>query len=122
MREVILGNVPSKSNSYRIIKIGGRCSLGKTTQLKKYERDFELQCRLHKGKELEHFRCYVDFYYDSRRPDLDNGFKIFFDMLQKVNAIKNDNKCLEIHARKFLDKNNPRIEFELFAVEPKDNQ
>ena len=28
-------------------------------------------------------------------------------------AIKNDNRCVAINARKFIDKNNPRIEFTL---------
>ena len=36
--------------------------------------------------------------------------------LQRVKAIRNDNKCVKIVAEKFLDKEKPRIEFELCRV------
>ena len=49
--------------------------------------------------------------------DLDNHAKVVLDCLQKVGAIKNDNKCVKIVAEKFLDKVNPRIEFKLISVE-----
>ncbi len=114
MDEVIIGNVPSKSNSYRIIKIGPRYSLGKTKQLKDYEKSFIEQCVIYKDKNIEEeFEFFIDVYYDSRRPDLDNSLKIVLDCLQKVRAIKNDNKCIKIVARKFLDKNNPRIVYSI---------
>jgi Holliday junction resolvase RusA-like endonuclease len=38
------------------------------------------------------------------------------DCLQKVKAISNDNKCIKIVANKFLDKLNPRIEFEIKKI------
>ena len=43
MQEVIFGNVPSKSNSYKIIKIGNHCSMCKTPAVKKYEDNFYMQ-------------------------------------------------------------------------------
>lgn len=147
--EVILGNIPSKSNCYRIITIPGKgdpvecpdcdgsndvngpkcktCgglgvvdlpgdkhySLGKTYKLKKYERDFALQCRHYKNKMIDsEFTIEVDVYYPTRRSDLDNSLKILLDCLQKVvRAIKNDNKCMRIVANKKHDPANPRIEF-----------
>ena len=36
----IIGNVPSKSNCYKVIKLGNRCSLGKQAHLKTYEKSF----------------------------------------------------------------------------------
>lgn len=116
MKHIVYGNVPSKSNCYKIIKLGGRCSLAKNKDLKLYESAFGLQ--LPELKTIESaFGIIVEVYYDSRRPDLDNSLKIILDCLQQFGAIKNDNKCVEIAARKYLDKKNPRIEFELYETE-----
>ena len=105
----IYGQVPSKSNGYKIITISGHSSLAKTKALKDYERKFYLQCPL-RGEEIaEPFAIDMDVYYNSNRPDLDNSFKIVLDCLQLCKAIKNDRYCFEIHARKLVDKVNPRI-------------
>ena len=44
MKQTIFGTVPSKSNCYKIIKLGNHASLAKTPALKKYENDFYIQC------------------------------------------------------------------------------
>ena len=109
----IYGQVPSKSNGYKIITISGHSSLAKTKALKDYERKFYLQCPL-RGEEIaEPFAIDMDVYYNSNRPDLDNSFKIVLDCLQLCKAIKNDRYCYEIHARKLVDKVNPRIELSI---------
>ena len=116
-KTVIKGNCPSKSNSYKIIKIGNHYSLGKTAQLKIYEDNFAIQASKLRNLNIEkEFEFVIDVYYDSKRPDLDNSLKVVLDCLQKVKAIKNDNKCISIKARKFKDKLNPRIEFEVIPV------
>ena len=51
------------------------------------------------------------------RPDLDNIFKILLESLQSGKAIKNDRYCVEIHARKLIDNENPRIEFTIEEIE-----
>jgi Holliday junction resolvase RusA-like endonuclease len=109
----IQGKIPSKSNSYKIITIAGHSSLGKQKVLKEYEQSFFLQCPL-RGKNIAgYFKLKVDVYYENMRPDLDNCLKILLDCLQQCKAIKNDRQCTEIHARKLIDKTNPRIEFEI---------
>ena len=109
----IYGQVPSKSNGYKIITISGHSSLAKTKALKDYERKFYLQCPL-RGEEIaEPFAIDMDVYYNSNRPDLDNAFKIVLDCLQLCKAIKNDRYCFEIHARKLVDKVNPRLELSI---------
>lgn len=109
----IQGKIPSKSNCYKIITIAGHPSLGKQKVLKDYEESFFLQCPL-RGKNISNFfRIEVDVYYENMRPDLDNCLKILLDCLQQCKAIKNDRLCTEILARKFIDKHNPRIEFEI---------
>ena len=112
-KEIIYGNTPSKSNCYKIIKLGNHASLAKTPALKKYEQDFFMQLSGElRGKNIEgFFEFEVDVYYPSMRSDLDNSLKVILDCLQKAKAIKNDNKCMKIIAQKFVDKKEPRIEF-----------
>lgn len=124
--QVILGQIPSKSNCYRIITLAGHGSLAKTAALKAYEEKFYLQCGAYRDKKIDtFFKLDVDVYFQSNQPDLDNSLKCLLDCLQGCKAIKNDRLCTEIHARKFIDKNSPRIEFtitEVGAVERKDSR
>jgi len=124
-KQIIYGRIPSKSNGYKIITIKSKknpgkvhTSLGKTAQLKKYEKDFALQVGIYRNRNFGEFEVYVDVYFDSMRRDLDGIFKIFLDCLQSVKAIQNDNKCMGIVARKRIDRNNPRIEFEIKPYTP----
>ena len=115
--QVILGSVPSKSNQYKIITIAGHASLGKTATMKEFEKKFYLQCGAYRNKNIQgFFELYVDVYFQSNQPDLDNSLKGLLDCLQTVKAIKNDRNCVKIVANKFIDKLNPRIEFTLREV------
>lgn len=96
--------------------------MAKSKQLKKYEKSFKIQC-LEKYPEViglrfsGEFECHVDAYFSSRRPDIDNVFKVLLDCLQKsTETIKNDNKCMYITGRKLLDKENPRVEIKLKSI------
>ena len=113
----IYGKIPSKSNSYKIITFNGHASLAKKTALKDYEKSFFMQCPI-RNKGIEgYFNLSVDIFYENMRPDLDNSFKILLDCLQKCEAIKNDRYCVQIFARKLIDKLNPRIEFTIEEIE-----
>ena len=109
----IYGACPSKSNSYKIVRFDGHASLGKTDALKKYEQSFFMQNPLRRKKINARFKFIVDVYYSSDRPDLDNALKILLDCLQACETIANDRLCAEIHARKFIDKKNPRVVFSI---------
>jgi Holliday junction resolvase RusA-like endonuclease len=110
--QIILGNTPSKSNNYRVINIRGHASLAKTKTLKEYEDKFYIQCNKYRNTDIAgYFELYLKVFYQSERSDLDNSLKIILDCLQKVRAIRNDNKCVKIVAEKYLDKERPRIEF-----------
>lgn len=110
----IPGNVPSKSNCYRIIKLGEHASLAKTKSLKAYEQSFMWQCGMYRNANISSpFEFHINVYYPSKRSDLDNSLKCVLDCLQKVKAISNDNLCCKIVAQKFIDKANPRIEFKI---------
>jgi Holliday junction resolvase RusA-like endonuclease len=117
-KQIIYGSCPSKSNCYKIIKIGNISSLGKTNALKKYENDFFIQCNVYRDKNIEgYFEFYMDVFYPNQRSDLDNSLKVVLDCLQKVKAIQNDNKCVKIVVRKFLDKEKPRVEFVIKEID-----
>ena len=117
MKQIIHGKVPSKSNCYKIITIRGHGSLAKQSALKDYEKSFYLQCNQYRDKNITSlFKLHLDVYYENQRPDLDNCFKTVLDCLQGCKAIKNDRNCVKIVAEKFIDKTNPRIEFEIIPV------
>lgn len=117
MKQTILGQCPSKSNSYKIITIHGHGSLAKQKSLKDYEKSFYLQCNEYRNKNIKGlFEVNVNFFNSSQRLDIDNQLKIFLDSLALCNAIENDRNCIKIVAQKFVDKVNPRIEFELIEV------
>jgi Holliday junction resolvase RusA-like endonuclease len=109
----IKGQVPSKSNGYRI---GGN-RLYKTVALKSYEVSFEWQIRKHKGETISvPFQIWIEVYFHSNRSDLDNASKVILDCLQTCGVIKNDRLCSFLVMRKHIDKDNPRIEFRIEAI------
>ena len=119
--QIVYAQPPSKANQYKIINVNGHGSLGKTSAMKKYEHDFYLQCGAYRNKNIKgFFELYVDVYFGSNLPDLDNSLKVILDCLQGCKAIKNDRNCVKIVANKFIDKKNPRIEFTIVEV-GKDN-
>lgn len=124
--QIIYGHVPSKSNQYQIIRLGNKTTLGKTKTMREFEEKFYLQCGAYRNKNIKgFFELYVDVYFQSNQPDLDNALKGLLDCLQGCKAIQNDRNCVKIVANKFIDKNNPRIEFtivEVNGVETKDSK
>lgn len=113
----IYGDVVSKSNQYRIIKIGGHASLKKTDAVKKFEEKFYLQNPLRNAKISGFFEFYLDVYFGSNRKDLDGAFKLVLDALQSSKTITNDRNCVKIVANKFIDPVRPRLEFTINEVE-----
>ncbi len=111
------GSVPSKSNSYRIVTVSGHGSLARTDALKQYETSFYMQMGKYRGSGIQGlFELYADVYWPSMSHDLDNALKIILDCLQRGGAIRNDNRCTHIVARKFIDKKNPRVELKIIEL------
>lgn len=106
----VRGQIPSKSNCYKVITLHGHGSLAKQPVLKRYEAAFFMQCPMRGALLAARFRLDIDVYYASDRSDLDNCLKTVLDCLQQCKAIKNDRQCVEIRARKLIDKNDPRCE------------
>lgn len=45
--------------------------------------------------------------------DIDNRIKILLDLLEKQGIVENDKQVMELHVYKFIDHEDPRIEFEV---------
>ena len=114
----IPGQVPSKSNTYKVITLNGHGSLAKQQALKNYETSFYWHLPgQYRGLMISGpFEIHMRVYFTTMSHDLDNSLKIILDCLQHTKTITNDNKCVKIVADKFLDKNNPRIEFKLIEI------
>ena len=116
--QTISGNTPSKSNCYRVVTIGGHRSLAKSNALKKYEDSFFMQCGKYRNLNIDkYFEFHCKVFYPSMRTDVDNALKILLDSLQKTKTIKNDNLCVKVVAEKFIDKDNPRVEFKIISID-----
>jgi Holliday junction resolvase RusA-like endonuclease len=121
--QVIYGVPPSKSNCYKVVTIHGHGSLAKTAAMREWERSFYMQCGTYRDKMIKsYFKMEVDVYFPSQRSDLDNAMKGILDCLQACRAIDNDRWLVELHARKFIDKYRPRVEFTITPVEGIDNR
>lgn len=114
----IPGQAPSKSNTYKIISLYGHGSLAKQKALKDYEQSFywHLPGEWRNLNINTPFEFHIRVYCVSLSHDLDNTLKVVLDCLQYTKTIKNDNKCAKIVADKFIDKENPRIEFRIVVV------
>ena len=113
----IQGQVPAKANSYKIIFIGGHYSMKKTKTMEDYEKSFYMQCP-HRGKDINgFFKISIDVFFKTLSSDIDNAAKGILDCLQTAKVIRNDNKCVELHMRKFKDATNPRAEITIEEIE-----
>lgn len=108
----IIGNCPSKSNNYIPVAKG---RMIKNPIVKAYEKAFILQLpaswrRLNiKSK----FYCSIDFHFRNEASDLDGGWKIILDCLQRAGVIHNDKLMYHHQGRKFIDEKNPRVIIEI---------
>jgi crossover junction endodeoxyribonuclease RusA len=66
--------------------------------------------RINRGRPLiGDVKVTLDFYRPAKRGDLDNRIKVTLDALQGI-AFADDSQVVEIHARRFEGKANPRVE------------
>jgi len=112
----IFGNVPSKSNSYRVS--GKR--LVKTAECRLFETKFSVfMNNMYKGLNYDGiFELRIAVYFRTYKSDVDGCAKILLDCLEKYDVIKNDQKCIRITITKHVEKKNPRVEMAMI-LDPK---
>jgi Holliday junction resolvase RusA-like endonuclease len=113
MKFIVKGQVPSKSNGY---KIGGN-RLYKSKELKSYEESFAWQIPRSNESFQGKFGITLSVYFQSNRSDLDNSAKVILDCLQSAGIIKNDRNCFELQMTKHIDKINPRISIFIYTID-----
>ena len=112
--QIIFGEPASKSNSRRMVRLGGVSRLIKSEKALNYSDVFKQQCRpLAKMMEGD-LRVTMWIFYASRRPDLDES--LILDLLQGVTYL-NDRQVKERHAYWGLDPENPRAEILIERIE-----
>jgi Holliday junction resolvase RusA-like endonuclease len=110
----IYGNLPRKSNSRQIIrnKRTGKVQVIKSAKALKYRQQFILQMREYDYETIEEdIKLKAIIYYQSRRSDLSG--ELLMDLLQDCELIKNDRQVREIHLLGKVDRQKPRVEFEV---------
>ncbi len=108
----IKGQVPSKSNGYRI----ANNRLFKSKELKEYEEAFAWQTTRVLQEFNDKFGITMKVYFQSNRSDLDNAAKVILDCLQTSGIIKNDRNCWQLQMTKEIDKLNPRVELFIYEL------
>ena len=82
--QTIMGQPPSKSNSYRIVTISGHGSLAKTPGLRSYENAFYMQVGSYRDMNIAgYFELHLRVYFASMSHDLDNSLKIILDSVRQ---------------------------------------
>jgi len=111
-----LGELSSKANSRRIVKIGNLTRVIRSKKALAYARSFPPQCPLlpnlldEDGSQL---LVVIDAYYRSRRPDLDES--LLLDLLQN-RVYKNDRSVKVKIVRWHLDRENPRAKVKILKL------
>lgn len=121
IRGTVHGPLPNKSNSRQIVTIRGRAMVIKSKEAREYEGKFEDAIWNGLGKLVEpldpgaklYFKATV--YQENLRRDLD--VELLPDLLQKFNIIKNDRAIWRKEYQRELDKDRPRVEFEIGVMD-----
>ena len=60
-----------------------------------------------------------NFQKGAQKKQVGNSLKTLLDLLQDVKAITNDSLCMEIEAKKVIDRTRPRVTFAIEEFEPR---
>ena len=113
---IVYGEPASKANSRKIVRFGNVSRLIKSSKALSYASAFKLQAKPASSLLTGDVAVHIRIWYASRRPDLDES--LILDLLQGV-AYENDRQVKEKHIYWGLDKENPRCEIRVEAIEKK---
>jgi len=111
---VIHGEPASKANSRKIVLINGKPRVIKSQKALNYCKDFAKQCPYLDVLLEGDLAVYIEIFYASRRPDLDESL-ILDEMQGKV--YKNDRQVKEKHIHWRIDRDNPRSYIEVNTID-----
>jgi hypothetical protein len=115
----ILGNLPRKSNQRRIVRVRNKPLIIKSKQALEYTDSFmkqvpgELKQQL--GNEQKPLALWAHAHYQSNRSDL--SVELLKDLLEKAGVISNDRWIKAEFLFASIDRDNPRVELELYAID-----
>lgn len=122
MKWIVYGQLQSKSNCRRLVfnRHTKRPMFIKSQVAMDFSKQFELQIAnqiYNCGWSMitEPCKIVAHVWYQSNRSDLD--ISLLKDLCQKCELIKNDRLIIEEHSYKHIDKENPRVEFELEIIQ-----
>ena len=113
----ILGEPASKSNSRRLVMIGGKPRFIKSQKALSYGKDFAIQCPIRKDLFTIDLSLAMKIYYKTRRPDLDES--LILDLLQKK-VFNNDRSIKSKYIEWGLNRENPKSLIVISSLDNKD--
>lgn len=118
--ETIHGNPIGKANNYMAVPDGkGGRRIIKNENIRAYERTFAEQCKIYRGRQIcRPFIFYATVYASTWATDADNIVKTVLDCLQYAGAVTNDALAIELHVRKVVDPQHPRVSYAIQETEP----
>lgn len=120
IRILILGEPASKANSRQIVMFGKRPAIIKSKKAREYEKSAVpqvlMQCRMAgwKVRAIGPMRVTISVFYASERPDLDES--VVLDVMQGI-VYGNDRQVREKHVFHRIDRDNPRCEVMVEAMQ-----
>jgi Holliday junction resolvase RusA-like endonuclease len=110
----LTGNPKSTQQCYRMTKQGGYM-INECTHLKfSYQSEARQQWRLPILDTDLVVICEL-YFGDKRKRDVDNFNKLWLDALEGI-VYKNDSQVQQLTIRKLYDKDNPRIELQVYSI------
>jgi Holliday junction resolvase RusA-like endonuclease len=120
IRLCIVGEPASKANSRQIVMFGKRPDVIKSKKARWYEQNAVpqvlAQCRVAgwKCRAIGPIRVTMTIFYASQRPDLDES--VILDVMQQI-VYGNDRQVREKHVYHRIDRDNPRTEVLIEALQ-----
>lgn len=113
MIELTLPLPPSANRYWRNFR--GRTVV--SAEAKAYKDFVGVFCRMNEIEPIDgNVVIELDIYRERKRGDLDNRIKVCLDSLQG-RVFEDDSQIVEIHARRFDDKDNPRVELKIWEAQ-----
>ena len=67
--------------------------------------------------DIYHPNIEINYILPNEYYEIERKYKPKIPIWDFIKTIENDNKCIKIVAEKFIDKDNPRIEFKIVTIE-----